>query len=295
MTAALAAVPLGCRQAPDVRVSVSRTELVAPVETTTDFAVPVLMYHRVAKLTPSESRSPLLRDLTVAPERFESQIAELTQRGYVFLTVSEIADALSSRKPLPKKAIAITFDDGYLDNYTDALPILKKYGARATVFMVTNNLNKPARLAKSHLAEMLREGWTVESHSVSHPNLTQLADGALSSELRDSKSLLENQFGVDVASVAYPAGEFDDRVVEFVQDAGYASAWKKGGGPVRPENAADLYRLPRVRIHGKTSAAEFQRAVVSGLEVQRLRERLVRKATRKMSDSVVFGISQSLS
>lgn len=231
---------------------------------TRDFAVPVLMYHRVADLTPLESRSRLMRDLTVSPKDFEEQIRTLRNSGFQFLLASEIEDAVKFGTPLPEKGVAVTLDDGYEDNFRVALPILRKYGIPATVFVVTGSIGKPARLSWAQILAMKANGLGFGSHTVHHYDLTSLTDTVLDHELRNSKQVLEFRLQKAVQNLAYPSGRYDDRVKNRAKAAGYTAAWKKGGGPVRP--ADNLLMLPRVRVHGRTSLADFERKLMSGVE-----------------------------
>ncbi len=230
---------------------------------TYDFSVPVLMYHRICEMTPQESRNRFLHDLSVSPSDFEAQVKYLKDEGYNFLTVSEIEFALQNGYPLPSKSIALTLDDGYKDNFSEAMPILAKYGAKATIFMVTDNFGRADRLTWSNAREMLRKEISFQSHTKSHPDLTQLSDKQLNHELSDSKLILEQGLNIVVSSVAYPAGEFDKRVISMCKRTGYSAAWKKGGGPVEPQNASKPYELPRIRIHGRTDFAKFKKRVSS--------------------------------
>lgn len=231
---------------------------------THQYAVPVLMYHRIANLSPAEQRNQLLRDLTVSPHDFEEQVSYLKENDYIFLQVSEVEKALRDGQPLPEKAIAITMDDGYRDNFTEALPILTKYSAKATIFMVTNNFEAKERLSWADARQMLREKMSFQSHTVSHPDLTTLNPERLDFELIESKRVLESGLGTKVTSVAYPAGAFNRAVSKASEKAGYLAAWKKGGGPVYPVNATTPYELPRIRIHGKTDFEKFKRRVANG-------------------------------
>ncbi|ARU40608.1 hypothetical protein CCB80_05410 [Armatimonadetes bacterium Uphvl-Ar1] len=240
---------------------------------TYDFAVPVLMYHRVSELTEREERSPLMRDLTVSPADFEAQLQFLRDEGFTFLHVTEVAEALKLGKPLPERAVALTFDDGYKDNFDVAFPLLKKYGAKGTVFMVTNNLGRAERLSWPNLIEMSVKAVEIQSHTVSHPDLRVIDDRRLLSELVDSRQILERGLGKPVTSLAYPAGAFDDRVVVAVAEAGYLSAWKKGGGPVRPGDSANPLLLPRIRVHGRTDADKFRERVMSGVYLRQMDKR----------------------
>jgi peptidoglycan/xylan/chitin deacetylase (PgdA/CDA1 family) len=233
-----------------------------PIATTANFAVPVLMYHRIDRLTESEQKSPLARDLTVSPEDFEAQVKLLVDNGFSILTVDDVQAALLNHTELPERAVAITMDDGYQDNFDQAFPILKKYGVPATIFLVGQTVETPRHLSWSNIAEMSVAGVRYGSHTMSHPDLPLLTDDRLDHELKGSKDFFEAKLGETVDTLAYPAGRFDDRVVTHVQLAGYRTAWDKGGGPVMPGD--DPFRLPRVRVNGSTTLEDFKRKVWSG-------------------------------
>lgn len=265
--ASLVLLAVGCSET-QVSHHIPEPVVIEPaVPMTHDFAVPVLMYHRITDLTPEESRSPLLRDLSVSPADFEEQLKFLRENDFVFLHVSDVERALREGKPLPERAVAITMDDGYQDNFSQALPLLQKYEAKATVFMVTNNFGRAARLSWPEAKEMHKQKVSFESHSVSHPDLTAISDGQLWDELVDSKHILETGLGIEVRSIAYPAGAYDSDVVAAVERAGYFAGWKKGGGPVMPGNSAELYELPRIRVHGQTDLEKFKARVMSGVYI----------------------------
>jgi peptidoglycan/xylan/chitin deacetylase (PgdA/CDA1 family) len=233
-----------------------------------DFAVPVLMYHRVCPLSEQEAKSPLTRDLTVLPEDFEQQVKHLVDNGFVLLSVYDVQSALLSDGKLPEKAVALTFDDGYRDNFEHAYPILKKYRASATIFLVKNTVDDPRHLTWEMIRGMRKQQVRYGSHTVSHADLVAVDQNQLDDELCESKRFLESGLGEPVTSLAYPAGRFDDRVVERVRVAGYLTAWDKGGGPVTPGD--DPFRLPRVRVHGRTSMEDFERKVWSGFWMRKM-------------------------
>jgi peptidoglycan/xylan/chitin deacetylase (PgdA/CDA1 family) len=228
------------------------------------------MYHRVCPLTEGEARNELTRDLTVLPEDFEAQVKHLSENGFAILSAYDVQRALLEGTPLPEKAVALTFDDGYRDNFEHAFPILKKYGASATIFLVRNTVDGPRHLTWSMIREMCPDGVTYGSHSVSHADLPSLSDALLDYELIESKWFLESGLKATVSTLAYPAGRFDDRVVQHVRSAGYLTAWDKGGGAVRPGD--DPYRLPRVRVHGKTTIEDFERKAWSGFWERRIEQ-----------------------
>jgi peptidoglycan/xylan/chitin deacetylase (PgdA/CDA1 family) len=267
MLFAIVLVLAGCiRSAPSVRTERKTIEPAAKL--THNFAVPVLMYHRVSPLTVVEEKNELVRDLTVLPEDFEAQVAHLRREGYALLSVYDVQKALLENEPLPERAVAITLDDGYRDNFEHAFPILQRHGASATIFLVKDTVDSPRHLTWEQILTMRPAGVRYGSHTVSHADLPSLEDGALDFELKESKSFLERGLREVVSSLAYPAGKFDDRVVDHVRQAGYLTAWMKGGGPVRPGD--DPFRLPRVRVHGRTDIRDFRRKVSSGVWAMRI-------------------------
>lgn len=237
---------------------------------THDFAVPVLMYHRICDLSPREARSPLVRDLTVSPQDFEAQIRYLVEHNFAILSVQTVEQALHSGQPLPERAVALTMDDGYRDNFTRAFPILREYGVPATIFLVTSVVGDGAHVSWDDARQMQRRRISFESHTVHHPDLPSLPDEPLQAELVQSKATIEAQLSTVVRQIAYPSGRFDARVVDATRNAGYAIGWQKGGGPVEPGD--DPYRLPRVRVHGRTSMQDFERKVMSGVYTITLRD-----------------------
>jgi len=229
---------------------------------TQNFAVPVLMYHRICDLSERQARSPLLRDLSVSPRDFERQVKYLSDHGFAFLRADQIADALARHTPLPEKAVALTMDDGYKDNFEYAFPILRKYHAAATIFLVTATVDTPNHLAWDDVAVMRRQDVGYGSHTVHHCDLTDLPPVQLDYELQESKRVLEARLTEPITGIAYPSGACNAIVVARTRLASYRAGWKKGGGPVQP--GAEPYLLPRVRVRGDTTAEEFKQMVWSG-------------------------------
>ncbi len=234
----------------------------AAVPLEADFAIPVLMYHRICDLTPEEARSPLLRDLTVAPRAFNQQMAYLASHGFTVLTVEEIAASLQAHLPLPVKGVAITMDDGYHDNFSQAFPILQRYHSPATIFLVSSTIQTPGHLSWREI-EQMRSMISYQSHTVNHLDLTMLPTDKLKYELAEAKSMLEANLHCRINHLAYPSGAFNTNVIAATRACGYQCAWKKGGGPVTPFD--DPYLLPRERVRGDTTMEEFARIVWSGV------------------------------
>lgn len=248
------------------------------VPKTKNFAIPVLMYHRIADLTEKEARSPLMRDLTVSPSDFEEQMKYLVDNGFTLLLAREIEEAVKQGKSLPEKAVAVTMDDGYKDNFEEAFPILRKHKLPATIFLVTSTVDTAGHLSWDDVLIMHKKQVGYGSHTVHHYELTALPLMQLDYELRESKRIIEEKLIERITSIAYPAGKYNQTVAERAKEAGYLAGWKKGGGPVQPGD--DMYLLPRVRVHGRTTLKEFERKVWSGVYV--LRERDM-ESSRKQS------------
>ncbi|MHB0937985.1 MAG: polysaccharide deacetylase family protein [Armatimonadota bacterium] len=232
---------------------------------TRNFAVPVLMYHRICNLTEREARSPLIRDLTVSPADFDEQIRYLVENGFAILSVKEVESALREGRPLPEKAVALTMDDGYRDNFTCAFPILRKYNVPATVFLVTAVVGDERHLSWDDARVMQARACGFQSHTVHHYDLTTLPTDQLDSELRGSKQMIEEKLNSPVTQIAYPSGSYNRQVTEQARQAGYNIGWKKGGGPVTPGD--DPFMLPRIRVHGRTEMKDFERKVWSGVYI----------------------------
>jgi peptidoglycan/xylan/chitin deacetylase (PgdA/CDA1 family) len=235
------------------------TALAFPTAVSSTLNVPVLTYHRIDILTPAQQGDKHLEAVTVSPGLFEEHLRYFISKGYTFLTAVEVADAVIHQKPLPIRSVCITLDDGYDNNYVQALPILKKLGLRATVFMVVDNIGKPNRLSWSNIYEMERTGIVFESHGVTHANFVKMNPFQLKSELLLSRVCLRLGLWTPISSIAYPRGMFSDTVSQAIADCGYSSAWVVRGGNVH--SGSNPLRLPRIPVHGGTTVQELSQMI----------------------------------
>ena len=217
------------------REEAASTPLPAPED---DVKVLVLNYHMVNRMFIS---------LAIEPEDFDWQMKYLVEHGYHTISPDELYDFLAGTGRLPDRPVLITFDDGYVDNYTTAYPILKKYNLKATIFVVTGFLGKrKGYLTWDQLREMEKNGITVESHTVTHAPLPQLPDERIREELVESKRQAEKELGHPIEFIAYPTGVHDLHIAEIAKEAGY-----KGGFTVKYSNVdrtSNVYALERVPI-----------------------------------------------
>ena len=218
--------------------------------------VPVLLYHRVVPEPPRDD--PFGNFVSV--RSFESHLRWMHKRGYKTVPLASLESIFTERRePRLSRSVAITFDDGYADNYHYAWPLLKRYGFEATVFVVTNAIGEdssfdpvyPAApmLTLEQLREMHRDGITFGSHSCSHPSsLVDLTQNELALELTTSKRVLEGVLDAPVTLFAYPHSRHDARVEDAVASAGYQMAF--GGTGTR----FSRYCLTRVQTPDGTGA-----------------------------------------
>lgn len=185
---------------------------------------PVLMYHRITQQTGSHPCS-------LALGRFRRQLALLRALGYRSLPPRVLAGHMRRGIPTPSRTVAITFDDGYLDTLTVALPLLREFGFSATCYVVAGAVGQVSRWTAPAplmdwpgLRAWLEAGMEVGSHSLTHPDLTTLDKAVLREEVAASRALLEDRLGVPVRSFAYPFNRVDCRALEAVAAAGYEDA-----------------------------------------------------------------------
>jgi peptidoglycan/xylan/chitin deacetylase (PgdA/CDA1 family) len=182
---------------------------------------PVLMYHRLT------ARSGL-HPVSLSAERFGQQLGLLRRLGYRSVSPVTVADALRGGPSPGRRAIAITFDDGYLDTLTVGLPLLVEHGFTATCYVVagaigrTSEWTEPAPLMGwSGMRDWLAAGMEIGAHSVTHSDLTRLDDRRLAEEVTGARRRLEDRLGIPIASFAYPYNIHDDRTDAAVAAAGF--------------------------------------------------------------------------
>ncbi len=185
---------------------------------------PVFNYHHIRPMPSVASSTITDRAFTVSPEGFETHLKYFKDNGYQTVLIDDLLAYFDTGKPLPLKAIAITFDDGRWGQYKWAFPLLKQYGMTATFFIITDWVGKSDFLTWPQIKEMSDNGMTIGSHTLDHPNLTALSDEALKRELEDSKKIIEEKIGKKINYLAYPGGNFNEQVIELAKAAGYRAA-----------------------------------------------------------------------
>lgn len=216
--------------------------------------VPILVYHHVL----DRAKGPPLLVMSVA--RFRTQLAYLAAHGYQPVTLRRVYDSWTGEGMLPPKPVVITFDDGYVDQVRNAAPVLRRYDWPAELALISDALyvgsNAPAqRLTPAMVRGLLDDGWGLESHSVSHPDLTLLHGAKLRRQLLASRLRLQRLFDVPVEFFCYPGGIYSRRVKLAVRRAGYLAATGTRYGAATPR---DLFSLPRIYCYGRESLRVFE-------------------------------------
>lgn len=209
------------------------------------YVVPIIMYHSI---NPDNQGGKSL--LVVTPENFRRQMRFLKEHRYNVISLEEAVRFIKNKKRPSGRTIAITFDDGFKDNYTYAFPILKEYNFPATIFIVVNEVGVPpeSRLSWDEIRAMQESGLvTFGSHTVTHPNLEGVTSAeTLENEIQGSKKILEEKLGRGVTSFSYPGGKFTKAAKQAVIDAGYELAVATSPGKRVPDN--DIFVTKRLRI-----------------------------------------------
>lgn len=219
--------------------------------------VPVLMYHRVAPM--STATNDVSYDLTVTPAQFREQMAWLKRNGYTAISQAELFRAIEDGAALPKKPVALTFDDGYVDATKDVLPVLEPLGWPATFFIISSRIGERAFLTAKQIKRLSAAGMDIGSHTVDHLELPSLSESSRAQQLRQSRKDLEKVVGHPVRWFCYPAGRNDSASAASVARAGYLLGYTTEGGSVL--RADSLTQLPRVRISGGGSLQQFAASV----------------------------------
>ena len=212
--------------------------------------IPILMYHAVHVMDPSEASNA---NLIIDPDLFEAQIKALSKAGYYFLTPEEAYKAFTENALPAKKVVWLTFDDGNEDFYTIAYPILKKYKAKATNNVITGFVKKgnAGNLTVKQMKEMMAHGMSFQSHTVNHPDLSATDKATQKVELTDSIDFLENKLNTKVNTIAYPSGRYNQTTLDLAKKT-YKLGLTTNEGLASAKDG--LLSLNRVRILPTTTA-----------------------------------------
>jgi len=218
--------------------------------------VPILTYFRFSKNKTSE--------LTVSETAFRDQMKYLKENGYRVITLDNLLDFLDFKAQIPKKAVLITFDDGWGSLYDIAFPILRDYGFSATLFVYTDFIGGRKALSWEQINELAKNGFDIQCKTKTHRDLVKLNEGesfreyfkAVRNEISLSKQIIEQKLSKKCKYIAYPYGETNDFVIALVKKEGYRAAFtaKRGSNPFFVNN----YMINRSVIYGGFDIKQFK-------------------------------------
>lgn len=215
--------------------------------------VAVLGYHDF-------SSTRQVQEMVIRPSKFRKQMQAIKDLKLNVITLEDFILWKQGKKTIPDKSIMITIDDGWLSVYTDAYPILKEFGYPFTIYLYTNYIDRGGRSMTSEMIrEMMQNGCTIGSHSVSHPMPSTIrkyqrqGDEAfqefIDNELGESKKILESSFGQPVNTYVYPGGIHTSEMYETAEEVGYQHLFTVKPGKVTRETDDNI--IPRYVILGE--------------------------------------------
>jgi peptidoglycan/xylan/chitin deacetylase (PgdA/CDA1 family) len=234
--------------------------------------VPILMYHKIERV----NRRSLVPGHYVSPSLFKKQMAVLAALGYTPVALSSL---YREEVKLPRKPIVITFDDGYVNYLTNALPILQSQKFVATVFLVANLLDgtnvwdvklgdvEERLMSVDQILECHRLGTEFGSHTLDHADLDAVSKDEARRQIVESKSKLESDLGIPIETFCYPYGRKNRDVMQMVQDAGYRLACSTEKG-INIEST-DRFALRRINVRRDTSVPVFVMKLLRGQRHER--------------------------
>ena len=202
------------------------------------------------------------------------------KNGYKTLHLDQLLD---ENTQVPEKSLVITFDDGWVDNYTNVFPILKEYGLTATIFVVTGFIGQENYMDWNQLREMSGAGISIQSHTVSHKPLAQLIKSDVGYELETSKKTVEDNLGTQVNFLSLPHGVFNDNVLKMAQDAGYQAICTSDPG--FSHEYKNLPVMKRINISDQFQIDTFEKILERNEAV--IRPMLLSKKVKNIAKKVV--------
>ena len=206
--------------------------------------VPILTYHRVGS-SPS----------------FARQVASLERKGYEAVTLGRVWQAWRGEASLPRRPVVLTFDDGYLSQYRTAARSLRARGWPAVLNLQVDRLGVAGGLTRGQVRRLLADGWELDSHTLTHPDLTEVGPARLRRELVGSREAIAREFGVTPSFFCFPYGHHDADARAAVRAAVYLGATTTRRALAKP--GGDRFALPRISVSVRTKPAALLRRLRS--------------------------------
>ncbi len=229
------------------------------MNTTQTAKIPILTYHSI-----DESGSVI----STRPEIFRKQMQFLSEADFNVVSLKTLTKYLCKNCPIPPNTIALTFDDGFQNFYSEAFPVLQEFRQTATVFLITDycgkyndwygnlpTLERSKLLAWDEIKELSSYGIEFGAHTLTHPNLTRLNMKEVEREIVQSKLTIEDRLGMEVTNFAYPYGKYNVPVKQITEKH-FSSACSVRLGKVQP--GSDLFALERLDTYYLSNERVFR-------------------------------------
>lgn len=219
--------------------------------------VPILMYHYIRDI--NDPNDKIGTNLSVSPTIFDSQLKWLKENGYQTVGFDYLLNPYDLRLityDLQFKPIILTFDDGYIDAYTKAFPILKKYNFTAIFYITTSFVEKDNYLTWQQINELSNNSMNIGSHTQDHPDLSKTTLAKTENEISQSKNIIEEKINKKIYDFCYPSGKYNNDIINLLIKYGYKTATTTKSG-IYDSNINSLFEIPRLRITNQTDLGKI--------------------------------------
>ncbi|NOU69148.1 polysaccharide deacetylase family protein [Paenibacillus sp. LMG 31461] len=212
-------------------------------------SIPVLNYHSVT-IDPGNV-------VVISPAKLEAQMKYLSDHGYTPISLTTFINLIEKKSvhAAPDKPVLLTFDDGYVDNVEEAMPILAKYNFPATLFMSPGMVEDAGYLNWEQVKQLQQAGWDIQPHGMTHPHLPKLSAEQQAYEITEARKLIEEKLGTQADVFCYPYGEYNQTTLKVLKDYGFRYAFTIDQGYTT--NQQYPYSLKRLFINGEESLKAF--------------------------------------
>ena len=218
-------------------------------------SIPVLNYHSVT-IDPGNI-------VVISPAKLEEQLTYLHDHGYTPVSLATFISLIEGNviEAAPEKPVLLTFDDGYIDNYEQAMPLLAKYAFPATLFISPGMSNQEGYLNWEQIKKLQEAGWDIQPHGMTHPHLPQLSADQQAYEILEARKQIEDKLGTKADVYCYPYGEYNKTTLKLLKDHGFRYAFTIEQGYAT--NQQSPYLLKRLFVNGEESLKSFIRKLSS--------------------------------
>ncbi|MBV9102319.1 MAG: polysaccharide deacetylase family protein [Candidatus Eremiobacteraeota bacterium] len=214
--------------------------------------VPVFTYHMVAWRIPND---PIGNALTITPQQLRTQLETLQRLGLHTMTAANLVAEIERGAGLPRRTVVLTFDDGYQNARTEVLPLLRRYHAVATFYLISSTIGTARHLRWSDVRALKSAGMEIGAHGREHVDLTELDATGQFAQVNACRRALRRWAMVEAQTYAYPSGRYNATTLAVMRRSGLAAAFTEDYGEVR--SLSQPYRLPRIRVLRESAVPAF--------------------------------------